>query len=322
MAAQGFVDTLPGDATASPQQSGEGAEGDRQGGRRRRRGGRGRDRDEAGLGSEPGREAQAAQDGEAAPARTESGEGFDGAPIESGEARSEDGAVPGEGREGGARRRRGGRGRDRDRGPREGAAAEGSAAEGTARDLPATPPEVWQTHERAEPHSFADRASFEPAEQEPAPMPLFEQGAEARTVTAPAPAPRAARRAGSGAGRAGGCRGGLRAADRLADRGGRQRRPAVGQLRCREDPRRAGGDRGDAGADPRAARDQEGRAAGRGPAGPGGDAQGPVAGARCRSRTRRRTPERSGLEPAHGPAAARAAPGRSAFQGRRSRARW
>ena len=57
-----------------------------------------------------------------------------------------------------------------------------------ARDLPATPPEVWQAQERAEPHSFTERASFEPAEQEPAPMPLFEQVAEARTVAAPAPA--------------------------------------------------------------------------------------------------------------------------------------
>jgi len=56
--------------------------------------------------------------------------------------------------------------------------AEGESAEGTGQDLPATPPDVWQAHERSEPHSFADRASFEPAAQEPAPMPFFAQREE------------------------------------------------------------------------------------------------------------------------------------------------
>ncbi|MEO5883467.1 MAG: ribonuclease E/G, partial [Caldimonas sp.] len=178
-APQAFVDTQPGDGTPSPQ-SGEGTEGaERQGGRRRnRRGGRGRDRDDTANGTELSPDAQVAQDGEAAPARNESAEGFDanvaGASGESGEARTDDSGIPGEGRgEGsGSRRRRGGRGRDR--GPRESVSAEGESADGTPRDLAATPPEVWQAQERSEPHSFTERAAFEPAAQEPAAMPLFE----------------------------------------------------------------------------------------------------------------------------------------------------
>jgi len=49
------------------------------------------------------------------------------------------------------------------------------SAEGASPDLSAPPPDVWQAQERTEPHSFADRQSFEPAAQEPAPMPLFAQ---------------------------------------------------------------------------------------------------------------------------------------------------
>jgi ribonuclease E len=105
--------------------------------------------------------------------------------------RSDEGG-PAEGRgEGGGRRRRGGRGRDRDRGPREGASADGAPAEDAVRDLPATPPEVWQAHERVEPHSFADRAAFEPPAQEPA-MPLFAAHDEAPRAEPARPAPAAA----------------------------------------------------------------------------------------------------------------------------------
>jgi ribonuclease E len=175
----GFVDTTP-----SPQAA-EGAEGGR---RRNRRGGRGRDRDAA-NGVDVARDASV--DGETMPVAA-SGDAADlaerDARAESGEGTIEEAGAPSDtrGETSGSRRRRGGRGRDRERGPREALGSDGSETTEAGRE-PAPDGDAVATVRAEEPTEAA------PPRRER--QPVFSQPLEAAEPTAmpvAAPTPREA----------------------------------------------------------------------------------------------------------------------------------
>ena len=209
-----FADTQPNGASGEASESGE-----RQGGRRRRRGGRGRDRDreDAGFGERVGSpqaegigeaEATTRATGTEAPVRDERTHAAaigEGAIASSEEGRAGapafDEADASEQRGEGSRRRRGGRGRDHDRAPREGepAAANDSFA---ANDEVARSEHATARGERIG-SAGAEREQRAPAEpvatpalahedawRLPEPSPRFAPQAEERAAP-PEPAPSA-----------------------------------------------------------------------------------------------------------------------------------